>query len=274
MREKPFDLNGTWQATIGAGALYRVNIVQKDGTVTMAYAGAQPFFRASYIKNPTITGKGISRLSSPAHPEWVDESISIDDPDHIRVNVPERSFAMFRLSNPMAHDLDCDAQNSNHVARYYAWVRGRTANSAHDIKSTMCWLTIGANGGLAAAQSLLAAVIMQQPNTTSADDTAAFAWATKGAMQGDIAGQLELATFYREGKGTVRNLQKAEYWTQQAQQSKAAAEWKKWNADIGFGLSAMDVVKGVLVFSEAAEKAGQIGDNCNPSVFTSCRGAR
>jgi TPR repeat protein len=75
--------------------------------------------------------------------------------------------------------------------------------------------------------------------------------AMKSAQQGDIAGQLETASLYREGKGTPKDLGKAEFWTQKAQQSKMAAQWKLWNSDVFLGLSPLDIAGLALKASNA-----------------------
>jgi hypothetical protein len=243
LREKPFDLNGTWQGIEKHAALFRVVISQKeDGELTMRFATvAAPFFRARYVKNPTITGLGMSKDSDLKNPTWVERGIFIDDPDHIRYNADDKSFVFFRVTNPVRHDLACDDRNSNHVARFFALARGRMANAEHDSDTAKCWLVIGADQGYAPAQSMLAAVLLQQPAPSNADYTLAFQMATKSAQQGDIAGELELASLYREGSGTPRDLQKAQFWTQRAQQSKAAAQWKLWNTGVFLGLTPLDV---------------------------------
>jgi hypothetical protein len=252
LREKPFDLNGTWQGVQNHAALFKLVIAQKDGDLTMRYQTvAAPFFRGRYVRNPTIAGQGISRKSDLKNPTWVEVSIFVDDPDHIRYNVEGRSFILFRVSNPSSRDIACDDRNSNHVARFFATVRGRMANSEHDLRSAKCWLTIGANEGYASAQSQLAAVLLRQPAPTEVEYRLAFEMAMKSAQQGDIAGQLETASLYREGKGTPKDLGKAEFWTQKAQQSKMAAQWKLWNSDVFLGLSPLDIAGLALKASNA-----------------------
>jgi TPR repeat protein len=119
----------------------------------------------------------------------------------------------------------------------------------------------------APAQSLLAALLLQQPGVTEEDYASAFQLASKSAQQGDIAGELELASLYSEGKGTPKDLQKAQLWTQRAQQSKMAAQWKLWNTSVFMGLTPLDVVHGVLVMQDAMEKElleNPIGGTCFP----------
>lgn len=243
LRAAPFDLNGTWQGTAKDAAMFKLIISQqKDGNLTIRYAMAGgTFFRARYTQNPNITGQGIARNSDLKNPKWIEKSVFVDDPDHLHFNSEDRSDELFRVTNPAPHDLACDSQNSNHVARYYAMVRGRTADSQNDFAAAKCWLTISSEQGYAPAQSLLAALLVRRPDASAADYGAAFRLATKSAQQGDIAGQLELASFYREGKGTPRDPQQAQFWTQRAQQSKAAAQWKLWNSNVFLGLSPLDI---------------------------------
>lgn len=242
LRAKPFDLNGTWQGTIPQARLFRLVIVQNDGDLTMRYASVSgPFFRGRYEKNPRIPGRGIASNSDLKNPTWVERNIFVDDPDHIRYNADDRSFVLFRISNPAPRDLACDAGNSDHVARYFALVRGRIANSGHDLASAKCWIAIAADQNYAPAESALAALLLQQPDATEADYARAFQLAGRSAAQGDIAGQLELASLYREGKGIAKDPAQAQLWTQRARQSKAAAQWKLWNSNVFLGLTPLDV---------------------------------
>ena len=239
--EKLLNLNGSWQSTQHDGPLYRIGLVQKGAEITMTQAAGGVFFRGTYTTNPTISGKGIPRTSSLKDPVWVDESIFVEDPDHIRINTGNEAFPLYRFSNPAAHDLICDAGNTFHVARLHAWIRGRMANAEHDFPSAKCWLTIGANAGYAPAQSLLAALLVQQPTVSAADYLAVFQLAGKSAEQDNVAGELLLASLYREGKGTPKDLQKAQLWTQRAQQSKIAAQWKLMNTDVFMGLTPLQI---------------------------------
>ena len=90
----------------------------------------------------------------------------------------------------------------------------------------------------------LAALLVQQPDATGADYKLALELASKAAQQNDVAGQLLLASFYHDGRVVPKDLQKAQFWTQRAQQSRMAAQWKLWNKDVFMGLTPMDLVKG------------------------------
>lgn len=257
LREQPFNLNGVWQGVEQNSDLFKIVIIQKDdGELTMRYQTVTgPFFRAKYVKNPSIAGQGMASYSDLGNPTWINKSIFIDDPDHIRYIGENMSFVLFRVSNPPPHDLACDDQNSSHVARKFATDRGRTANREGDSRSARCWLTIGANQGYApAAQSFLAALLLREPSATGAEYKLAFEMATKSAQQGDIAGQLELASLYREGKGTPEDVQKAQFWTQKAQQTKDAAQWKAWNTNVFLGLTPLDIAGLALKSVEAADE--------------------
>ena len=243
LRDQPFNLNGVWQGVEKNADLFRIVIVQKDdGEFTMRVLTVSgPFFRGKYVKNPTITGLGIAKDSDLKNVRWVEKSVFIDDPDHIRYNAETMVSVLFRVTTPPPHDLTCDDQNSNHVARKFATDRGRIANRDGDSKAARCWLTIGANEGYAPAQSLLAALLLKEPEGTEANYKLAFEMATKSAQQGDIAGQLELASLYRDGKGTAQDLRQAQFWTQKAQQSKEAAQWRAWNTKVFLGLTPLDI---------------------------------
>ena len=216
--------------------------------------------------NPKIIGKGIPSNSPINKPIWVEEWLFIINPDNFRFNTPTGVFDWYRISNPAPHDIPCDEQNSLHLERAMAWVRGRVANSVHDFKSARCWLTIGANAGYAPAQSLLAALLLQQPTSTDADYALAFQLASKSAQQNDIAGQLLLASLYRDGKATAKDLQKAQFWTQRAQQSKMAAQWKLLNSDVFMGLSPLKIAGlAVAAASAASDSSGHESSDCLPN---------
>ena len=275
--EKPFDLNGNWRAEVDTRSLFPAHITQKDGEVTMAFAGSSgPSFSGRYIQNPSIPGKALSKKVGPPVVRkdgttsygqvWVDGNIFVEDPDHIRLNSEDHSIAYYRFSEPSRHDLACDAQNSFHVQRLPAWMRGKQAASEQDYKAARCWLTIGADQGSAPAQSLLAALLIEGRGSAAPDYQSAFALASKSAQQGDIAGQLELASLYREGKGTPQDAGKAQYWADRAKQSKSAAEWKLWNTKLPFGLSPLDIAGAALGLAVATDQG--IENGCSPSVTT------
>jgi hypothetical protein len=262
--ETPFDLAGTWQDEEHPQPIYRINIALKNEDVTMAYAvGGGPIFKGKYLKNPTIIGTGKSRASTAKDIKWVEWRIFTDDPDHIHINAENRSFGFFRLTPPSHHDLPCDAQNKYHVSRFFAWMRGQAAAGDKDEQSARCWLTISANQGYARGQSLLAAVLIGRAGATASDYQAAFQWAEKSAKQGDISGQLELASLYRDGKGTAQDAAKAQFWEAQAKRSKEAAMWQRLNAKNMFGLSALDVAKAAMQFTQFLDDADLAGLKCD-----------
>jgi hypothetical protein len=63
-----------------------------------------------------------------------------------------------------------------------------------------------------------------------------------GAAQGDVLGEIQLASLYREGKGTAPDAAKAQFWTAQAQHPRDLAAWQRLNTKNGVGLSMMDVM--------------------------------
>ena len=150
--EKPFNLAGTWSLTNGRKAW----ISQNGDQFSMGLDGSQtPFFRGRYVSNPVIKGEALEREANT--PKWVEQSIAVQDPDHLKSD----GVTLFRVSKPASQDIACDEQNANHVKDYYAWVRGAMASSQKDYKTARCWLTIGADWEFPAAQSMLAALIVK-----------------------------------------------------------------------------------------------------------------
>jgi TPR repeat protein len=105
--------------------------------------------------------------------------------------------------------------------------------------SARCWLTISADLGFAQGQSLLAALLIRG---SPPDYSSAFRLASLAAAQGDVLGELQLASLNREGKGTAPDAAKAQFWTAQAQRSQDLAAWQRLNTKNGVGLSMMDLM--------------------------------
>lgn len=252
--EAPFDLSGTWQSGEPAGG--QMQIVQRDGVVTVAYPGGDPVFAGRYTRNPLVSGTG--RGSYANIPKWWPWSIFVDDPDHIHVNVGGAvSHVFFRRSSPAAHDLPCDLQDQFHVSRFYAWMRGSVAWGAHDYTATRCWLTLSAHQGFARGQSLLAAFMIRAPDGSTPDYAAAFRLAAQSARAGDVNGELVLASMFREGKGTLPDPRKAAFWEAQAQQSRELDLWRRLSAKNMFGMSVIDLAVAV---TDAVNQGVQMND--------------
>jgi hypothetical protein len=239
--EQPFDLTGTWQYANQRGAGSRIQIKQNNGLVDMWGAfGGYPFFTGWYSRNPAVGGTAMARGSKDNDLRWTPSTLFLESPDTIRMTQEGNTAELYRLTAPAPHDLPCDADNRFHVSRYYAWVRGQVAVNAKDTGSARCWAMLSANQGLPAGQSLLAALLIQ---ANPPDYQKAFDLSSKSAQAGDIGGQLELASLYREGKGTAADPAKAKFWAAQAQHSKDIALWQginKGTQDM-FGMSPLEL---------------------------------
>jgi hypothetical protein len=208
---RPFDLNGTWSYQNGQ----QITVTQNGDEIALKTDKGGTIFRGRYTSNPLIGGEG-PRPGPPAGGmRWVGTNLTVVDPDHLRLE----GRILYRFSNPASRDVPCDAQNSNHVKDYYARLRGALAYSEKDYKAARCWLQIGADWGYPAAQSMLAALIIEGKDGTAPDYALAFDLASKSAESGNTAGQFELAGMYRNGEGTPANAEKARFWLEKAQQS-------------------------------------------------------
>jgi hypothetical protein len=207
----PFELQGKWSFQNGL----QVSIAQNSGDIALKTEREGTVFRGRYTSNPLIGGEGL-RPESPGGPlKWGETSLTVLDPDHLRL----QGKIMFRVSDPSRHDVACDDQNTNHVKDYYARARGAAAYTEKDYQAARCWLTIGADWGYASAQSLLAALIIDGKAGTPPDYRLAFELASKSAEEGDVPGQFSLATLYQGGKGTAADPEKAKFWLDKAKQS-------------------------------------------------------
>lgn len=77
----------------------------------------------------------------------------------------------------------------------------------------MNWIEKAATLGDAEAQAGMADILKG-----NGDFKSAFEWEEKAANQGRLVSQYNLAIYYGEGKGTVKNLEKEFYWLQKAAQ--------------------------------------------------------
>jgi len=226
--EQPFDLTGTWQSTIMRGPAGRVEFKQQNGLLEMfGPFGGYPVFAGWYAHNPAIGGTALSNASDHTSARWTRSTLFVQNPDGILWVSEDRISGLFRASAPSPNNPPCSRENPSHVNAYYAWARGAAALKQKDESTARCWLTVSSDAGLAAGQSLLAAMLR---DATPPDYAAAFALATKSAKQGDIMGELELAGLYREGKGTAPDAAKAQYWENEAQHAKQAAQLREFNA--------------------------------------------
>lgn len=227
-REQPFDLTGTWQASIQSGVTGRMQIKQADGMVTIFdTVGGHPFFVGWYPRNAAIGGTRLSRASTSYNVQWTPQTLFIDSPDAMHVTSEGAEYELFRISPPALGDLPCDLANPTHMDPYYAWMRARVALQAKDDTAARCWSTLSSNLDWPAGQSLLAAVLLNDPRP---DYQEVFQLAAKSAAKGDVMGQYELAGLYREGKGTAQDAAKAQYWQERAQRTQEAAKMRAFNA--------------------------------------------
>jgi hypothetical protein len=250
--EKPFDLTGTWQHETQRGPIGRIQIVQKDGLVDFVGPfGGYPDFTGWYLQNPIMQGTELSRASKDNNMQWTPIVVYIDNPDQIRIKseVPA-PLPLYRLTAPDVHDLPCDAENTFHVTRYYAWVRGEVAIGAKDASTAKCWATLSANQGFPAGQSLLAVLLLQG---TAPDYQKVFDLVSKSAQAGEVTGQLVLASLYRDGNGIPKDASKAAFWVAQAKRSSEIAAWQRINTttqDV-FGMSAGQLAMKVIDIGQA-----------------------
>lgn len=244
--DKPLDITGVWESPEpGGGAYTRINVQQHDGDVTITYVSAPGtiVFSGHYDRNPMFSGTGKSLHSLAVE---VPYSVFIDDPDHLRLDHEYQSHPYFRVTDPGAHDIPCDAKNRYHVTPVYAEVRGQIALAAHDDHNAQCWLVISAQAGVARAQSLLAAMYVRGVDGAAPDYSEAFRFASLSAQQHDIGGELMLARLFREGKGTDADPVKARFWDDQVESSKQQAFWQLMNTKNAFGVSAADIVRSMM----------------------------
>jgi hypothetical protein len=244
--DKPIDIAGVWESPeAGGGALTRISVQQQDGDVTISYVNspATIVFSGRYQKNPMFSGIGKSKNSLAVE---VPYSVFIDDPDHLRLDHEYQSHPYFRVTTPGAHDIPCDAKNRYHVTPVYASIRGQVALAAHADRDAQCWLTVGAEGNIGRAQSLLAALYVRGVDGAAPNYGEAFRLASLSAQQHDLSGELVLAGLFREGKGTNVDPVKARFWEDQAKAARQASLWQLLNTKNAFGVSAVDIVGALM----------------------------
>lgn len=257
----PFNLNGTWEG-FDAGVRIAISQNASEITLTEVRPGQPPFFRGSYATNPRITGKRGMWSTVSKTVEWNDSIITVLSPDHLSFE----NKVLYRASNPASHDLPCDAQNSNRVRDYYAWVRGTAASSERDYETAKCWLTIGANYEYAPALSMLAALLVQD---STPDYARAFDLASRGAAQSDFQAELQLASLYREGKGTAPDPVKARYWQQKAEAEHSAEVARLLSTPGIAGFTPMDIGRMIVDGAEGIANSNPMaGGPCFNEMFS------
>jgi hypothetical protein len=255
-----FDLNGIWG---GFENGVQIAIRQNEGEITLTEVGPgqPPFFRGLYAANPRITGQRGMWSTTTRTVAWNDSTITVVSPDHLSFE----NKTLYRISQPASHDLACDDQNSNRVRDYYAWIRGVTASSEGDYKTAKCWQTIGVNFEFAPALSMLSALLLQD---TAPDYPRAFDLASRGAAQGDVPAELQLASLYREGKGTAPDPVKASYWQQKAQNDQSVANAKLLTTPGIGGFTPMDIGRMILDGADVAANSNPMsGGPCFSEIF-------
>jgi len=139
--DQPFDLTGTWQSSTPQGPPIRIAIKQSNGLVDMwGPFGGHPFFTGWYFHNPVAGGTALARSSTQNNIAWSAATLFVYNPDTLQMTSEGNVAVVFRVSAPPPHDILCDAQNTYHIDRFHAWVRGYVAMSAKDSDATRCWL--------------------------------------------------------------------------------------------------------------------------------------
>jgi hypothetical protein len=79
---RPFDLNGRWRL----GDRGELSLSQQGEAVILSDAGAgsKPTFQGRYVSNPAIPGQGVSSESRGTTIKYVEKTLVVVDPDHLR----------------------------------------------------------------------------------------------------------------------------------------------------------------------------------------------
>ncbi len=217
------NLSGIWQEQIridnGSLMVVKIRIDQTGNEVKAELTQTDPsvdgktIFEGRFTDNLVIVGRSPESQSTAQNPQWYEDRVLIDDPDHIRF---EKVHMEMARASARPDDIPCDSGNSYGVKADFALVRGAAAViQQKDYKKGACWLTIGAAQGQAKSQSLLA-YLFYAGSGVEQNDKEAFAWAQKSAEQKDIFGEMILSALYEEGKGVTPDAQKSAYWAVQA----------------------------------------------------------
>jgi hypothetical protein len=249
-------LNLTGQWALESEAV--VTLRQENGEIALI-AGSEsiPSFSGKYVSNPEILGQGIADGSTRDNIKYVEQRLTILNPDHLQLD----NIVLSRASPPAIHDVPCDDQNSYHVSDYYAWARGRINMGQKDYKTGVCWLTISTNWGFIPAQSALAVILKDGVGDIRPDYKKAFELAQNSANEGDIVGQTLLSKMYLAGQGTAPDAQKAAYWQEKAKQRQSEQNWALWTTKGPLGVSPLEAAGSVLgFFADSNDREQQLGD--------------
>jgi len=271
---RTLNISGIWHelVRINNGSLVVVKIrIEQTGnnvkatlTQTDASVDGRIVFEGHFSGNLALSGRSPGPYSTPHDPQWYDDRLLIDDPDHIRFE--KINMAMSR-ANVRADDIACDSGNSYHVTANFALIRGASALiEMKDARKAVCWLTIGATQGNARAESMLA-YLLYTGNGATQDYTQAFAWAQKSAAQKDALGEIMLSALYQVGNGITPDEQQSRYWAAQAGNLKPDQIWSLLNAKTPSGFTPLDAIRGVLglVVESDQVRYRRLSEACNHS---------
>ena len=215
-----FNLSGLWRFSGTDGRPYILRFEEQGNQIKEFSGGLNPsttdvlLFQGRYIGS-TVIGKGLGH-SSNRRAVWVDETLTVEDPDHVHFgNGP----LIARISPARADDAICDLQNSSHTQAGYAYDRALdSAKRNFPYTLNACWLQVSANQGNARAQAVTA-MIFRDGEGVPKNYATALSWAEQSANKGDAVGEAVLGDLYKRGLGTQPNQQLAQSW-----QSKADAQ--------------------------------------------------
>jgi hypothetical protein len=215
-----FNLSGLWRFSGADGRPYILRFEEQGNQIKEFSGGLNPsttdvmLFQGRYIGS-TVIGKGLGH-SSNHRAQWVDETLTVEDPDHVHFG---KGPLIARISPARADDAICDLQNSSRTQAGYAYDRALdSAKRNFPYTLNACWLQVSANQGNARAQAVTA-MIFRDGEGVSKNYVTAFSWAEQSATKGDAVGEAVLGDLYKRGLGTKPNPQLAQSW-----QSKADAQ--------------------------------------------------
>lgn len=114
------------------------------------------------------------------------------------------------------------AQNGSVSAYYYmAILYGQGLGVERDVKKCFELIEKAADGGFAPALTHMAVVYTNGIEGFSVDQKKAFDYAKRAADLGDIKGQMLVSTFYSEGKGVEKDINKSIFYVEKAVKSGA-----------------------------------------------------
>ena len=213
--QQRFILNGVWRESPQHGPIVQFRFEQ-NGEQFKAFSGGQQASHSDVLEfvgrydGGVIVGKSLVSRAAPGHPaKWIDETIVVDDPDHVHI---QELLHMRRFTGLTSSDAICDLQNSSHTQADYAFSRTVYADTHHEPQAIAnCWAQVSAMQGNARAQAGTA-MMFRDGEGIPRNPALAFFWAQKSAAQGDMYGENVLAGLYRNGIGTPKNLQLAQAW--------------------------------------------------------------